>query len=53
MALKATTGTRRRLSLGDLCCLAYAIEQQMQLWTADRVWADLDVPANVLVIRVD
>ena len=53
LALEATKGSRRRLSLGDLCCLAYAIEQQMQLWTADRVWADLDVPANVLVIRVD
>jgi PIN domain nuclease of toxin-antitoxin system len=51
LALEATKGGRRRLSLGDLCCLAYAIEQQMQVWTADRAWVDLDVPANVLVIR--
>jgi PIN domain nuclease of toxin-antitoxin system len=51
LALEATKGGRRRLSLGDLCCLAYAIEQPMQVWTADRALADLDVPANVLVIR--
>ena len=53
LALEATKGGRRRLSLGDLCCLCYAIEQQMQVWTADRVWADLDVPVNVIVIRGD
>lgn len=51
LALEAMTSIRRRLSLGDLCCLAYAIEQQMHVWTADRAWADLDVPANVSVIR--
>ena len=53
LAHEATFGSRRRLSLGDLCCLAYAIEQRMQVWTADRAWAELDVPANVSVIRGD
>ena len=51
LALEATTGGRRRLSLGDLCCLSYAIEQHMQVWTADRDWTDLDVPATVVLIR--
>ena len=53
LALEDMMSTRRRLLLGDLCCLAYTIEQQIQVWNADRAWADLDVPANVLVIRAD
>ncbi len=41
----------RRLSLGDLCCLSYAIQQDMDVWTADRDWGRLGLPATVSVIR--
>lgn len=51
VACEGATGSRRRLSLGDLCCLAYAIEHGMQAWTSDRDWALLDLPAPVVVIR--
>ena len=42
---------RRRLSLGDVCCIGYAMAQEMEIWTADRAWADLDLPVPVRVIR--
>ena len=39
------------LSLGDATCLAYGWAQEMDIWTADRMWADLALPARVTVIR--
>jgi PIN domain nuclease of toxin-antitoxin system len=41
----------KRLSLGDRCCLAYGVQQAMEIWTADRFWLELDIPINVILIR--
>ena len=43
--------TRSGLSLGDVTCISYAISQDMEIWTADRSWADLDLPVPVSLIR--
>lgn len=53
VASEAAAASRRRLSLGDLCCLANGIEQEMEVWTADREWALLNLPAPVSVIRAN
>lgn len=39
------------LSLGDAVCLSYGWAREMDIWTADRVWADLPLPTRVTVIR--
>ena len=39
------------LSLGDRACLALAIDKQLPVLTADRVWANLDVPIEVKQLR--
>ena len=42
---------KRNLSLGDACCLAYGMTQGMDIWTADRTWATLNLAAEITVIR--
>jgi len=44
-------GGARRLSLGDLCCLAVGTVEEMEVLTADRTWARLDLKASVRTIR--
>jgi PIN domain nuclease of toxin-antitoxin system len=39
------------LSLADRACLSLAIREQATAVTADRVWADIDLPCKVELIR--
>ena len=48
--LRADT-RHRGLSLGDRACLALAIRENKAALTADRNWADLDLPCKVELIR--
>jgi PIN domain nuclease of toxin-antitoxin system len=43
--------SRKRLSLGDRCCLAYGIYQEMKIWTTDSKWLELDLAADIEFIR--
>lgn len=43
--------SKRRLSLGDRCCLAVAQRLGLQALTADQYWAELGPPARVRLIR--
>lgn len=41
----------RGLSLGDRACIALAMREKLPVMTADRVWTDLDLPVEVVLIR--
>ncbi len=44
-------GQRLGLSLGDRACLATAVEQNLPVLTADRVWAELELDVEIRIIR--
>lgn len=52
LATSLRESTRARgLSLADRVCLALAVREKLPAVTADRTWADLDVPCPIELIR--
>jgi PIN domain nuclease of toxin-antitoxin system len=49
--LESATVSKQRLSLGDSCCLAYGLSNDMDIWTADRGWELVQVGATITLIR--
>ena len=49
-ALRPTT-RRFGLSIGDRICLALAAREKAKAYTVDRVWAKLDLPVEIVVLR--
>lgn len=39
------------LSLGDRACLALAMERGSEVYTAERIWANLQLPCTIHLIR--
>ena len=50
-AAQERANTRKRLSLGDRCCLAHGVQQEMEIWTANRFWLELELPSRIMSIR--
>ncbi len=40
-----------KLSLGDTLCLAVGLTHDMEVWTADRAWGNLQLPIQTVIIR--
>ncbi len=45
------TTRKKGLSLGDRACLALALHVKLPALTADRIWAELDIGVDVVLIR--
>ena len=50
-AAQERANTRKRLSLGDRCCLAHGVQQEMEIWTSARFWPELELPSRIMLIR--
>ncbi len=50
-AVLGAAGSRYGLSLGDRACLATAAALGVPAVTADRVWSNLEIDVDVIVIR--
>ncbi len=48
--LRKTT-RKKGLSLGDRACLALALHLKLPALTADKIWAELDIGVDVVLIR--
>jgi len=46
-----TEKTRKKLSFADRACIATAMIENASALTTDRIWADLDLPCKVELIR--
>ncbi|MGH3545680.1 MAG: PIN domain-containing protein [Mycobacteriales bacterium] len=40
-----------RLSLGDICCLATAINQKAEVITGDMYWTEIDIPILIMTYK--
>lgn len=49
-ALRKSTA-RLGLSLGDRACLALGLHLSLPVYTADKIWKDLDLDCDVVLIR--
>ncbi len=43
-ALLRSSTKHKGLSLGDRACIATALQLKLPVYTADRIWGDLDIP---------
>lgn len=39
------------LSLGDRACIATAIENKMPVYTTDKIWQEVTVPVEIIIVR--
>jgi PIN domain nuclease of toxin-antitoxin system len=39
------------LSLGDRACIATGIQHNMKIFTADKIWKELKLPVEIIIIR--
>ncbi len=46
-----TMGKPFGLSLGDRACLALALERNLPVYTADQIWAKLNLPLKIHILR--
>lgn len=52
IALLKKLTSNKGLSIGDRACIALGIQMKLPIYTADKVWAKLDIEgANIILIR--